>query len=361
MQTNEFMEPVVTPENFDEILESIRIKASDVVSIPPDVISVSGSTIATLGNFSASTGKGKSKKTFNVCAIVASVLTGKKVLNYEASFPKEKRRVVYFDTEQSDGHCHKVMERINLLSGYPRNYDSELLEFYYLRKFGPLNRRRIIELYLAKVPDIGLVIIDGLRDLLYDINSSAESSEVIGLLMRWSGEYNLHIHTVLHLNKGDDNVRGHIGTELNHKAETILQVVKNDVDGSISEVHAALIRERDFPPFAFRINDDGIPELVDEDDYESTPQKKPVFNYEYMAEELHRKALSVAFGENREPILYTPLLGRLEVGYATIGIERRRNVMINLLKFLLKNEIIRKEGKGYLLNEDFHFVPQVPE
>ena len=359
MQTNEFMEPIVTAENFHEILESIRIKASDVIAIQPDVISVSGSTIATLGNFSASTGKGKSKKTFNVMAIVAAVLTGKKVLNYEASFPNQKRRVVYFDTEQSDGHCHKVMERINLLSGYPRNYDSELFEFFYLRKYGPLNRRRIIELYLAEHPDIGLVIIDGLRDLLYDINSSAESSEVIGLLMRWSGEYNLHIHTVLHLNKGDDNVRGHIGTELNHKAETILQVDKNEADGSISEVHAALIRDRDFPPFAFRINEEGVPELVKE--YEITPRKKPAFNYEYMAEELHRKALTVAFGENKEPILYTPLLTRLEVGYKTIGIERKRNVCIDLLKFLLKNDIIRKEGKGYLLNEDFHFVPSVPE
>ncbi len=49
---------------------------------------------------------------------------------------------------------------------------------------------------------IGLVIIDGIRDLMYDINSPSESSELINLLMRWSSEYNLHIHTVLHLNKG---------------------------------------------------------------------------------------------------------------------------------------------------------------
>ena len=33
---------------------------------------------------------------------------------------------------------------------------------------------------------------------------------LINLLMRWSSGYNLHIHTVLHLNKGDDNTRGHI-------------------------------------------------------------------------------------------------------------------------------------------------------
>ena len=35
--------------------------------------------------------------------------------------------------------------------------------------------------------------------------------------MQWTGEQNIHIQTVLHLNKGDDNARGHIGTELNTK------------------------------------------------------------------------------------------------------------------------------------------------
>lgn len=64
------------------------------------------------------------------------------------------------------------------------------------------------------MPDVGLLIIDGIRDLMYDINSPSESTDLINLLMRWSSGYDLHIHTVLHLNKGDDNTRGHIGTEL---------------------------------------------------------------------------------------------------------------------------------------------------
>ena len=259
MKTTEFMETVISPENFHQIYNSVLIKASDVVAIPPEVITVSGSTIGTLGNFSASTGKGKSKKTFNVCAIVASALTGRKVLNYQAAFPNSKRRVLYFDTEQSEFHCHRVLERINLLSGFQRNEDCEMIEFLNLREYGPINRRRFIELLLAERSDVGLVIIDGLRDLLFDIKSSTEAAEVIGLLMRWSSQYNLHIHTVLHLNKGDDNVRGHIGTELNHKAETILQIVQNCNDSNVSEVHASLIRDRLFPPFAFKINEEGLP------------------------------------------------------------------------------------------------------
>ena len=210
---------------------SILIRATDKYTTPPEVIHVGNSTISTLGNFSASTGKGKSKKTFNVCAIVASAITGRKILNYEAHFPEGKRRILYFDTEQSSYHCHKVLERINRLAGYPAEEDLSLIEFVMLREYNPIDRRQIIELALAERPDVGLVIIDGLRDLLFDINSSVEAAEVIGLLMRWTSQYNLHIHTVLHLNKADDNVRGHIGTELNHKAETILQITRNENDG----------------------------------------------------------------------------------------------------------------------------------
>ena len=92
---------------------------------------------------------------------------------------------------------------------------------------------------LENMPDVGLLIIDGIRDLMYDINSPSESTDLINLLMRWSSGYNLHIHTVLHLNKGDDNTRGHIGTELNNKAETVLQITKSQQDGNISEVKAS--------------------------------------------------------------------------------------------------------------------------
>ena len=165
------MDTSITTENFHQVWETILIRATDKYTMPPEVIQVNSSTRSTLGNFSASTGKGKSKKTFNVCAIVASALTGKKVLNYEAHFPEGKNRVLYFDTEQSSYHCHKVLERINRLAGYPAEMDLSLIEFVMLREYNPVDRRQIIELALAERPEVGLVIIDGLRDLVFDIHS----------------------------------------------------------------------------------------------------------------------------------------------------------------------------------------------
>ena len=357
------MEPQMSPEEFRQLWESLLVRASDKFEVPPEVVRIGDSVICTLGNFSASTGKGKSKKTFNVSAIVAAALTNGRVLNYQASFPEGKRRILYFDTEQSADYCLKIVRRINRLCGYPETMDQDRIKFAHLREKGTLMRRWIIEQALAIEPEVGLVIIDGLRDLLYDINSSAEAAEVIGLLMRWSSQYNLHIHTVLHLNKADDNVRGHIGTELNHKAETILQITKNDADGNISEVKASLVRDREFRPFAFSINEEGLPVLAE--GYEPAPLPPRVtFDYQSMTEEMHRAALDIAFNGISDPIGYNELLHQLMVGYSSsLGFSRSRTIIAKLKQFLIKNDILRKvPGRKYVYNRDFHYVqPEKPE
>lgn len=52
---------------------------TDEFAAPPVILRVDDSVIGTLWNFSASTGKAKSKKTFNVCAIMAAAMTGSTV------------------------------------------------------------------------------------------------------------------------------------------------------------------------------------------------------------------------------------------------------------------------------------------
>ena len=239
----------MTKEDFAALWKTIRLKVTDTYEVPPEILWVNGSTIGTLGNFSASTGKAKSKKTFNISAIVAAALKNDEVLKYSAYLPPNKRKILYVDTEQSKYHCHKVMERILRLAGLPTDKDVDDFVFIVLREQTPDKRKQIIGYMLENMPDVGLLIIDGIRDLMYDINSPSESTDLINLLMRWSSGYNLHIHTVLHLNKGDDNTRGHIGTELNNKAETVLQITKSQQDGNISEVKAMHIRDRRCPSF----------------------------------------------------------------------------------------------------------------
>ena len=54
---------IMKKEEFAALWKSIRLKVTDTYDVPPEILWVNGSTIGTLGNFSASTGKAKSKKT----------------------------------------------------------------------------------------------------------------------------------------------------------------------------------------------------------------------------------------------------------------------------------------------------------
>lgn len=86
---------IMNKEDFAALWKSIRLKVTDTYDVPPEILWVNGSTIGTLGNFSASTGKAKSKKTFNISAIVAAALTNDEVLHYSACLPPDKRKILY--------------------------------------------------------------------------------------------------------------------------------------------------------------------------------------------------------------------------------------------------------------------------
>ena len=140
-----------TKSEFSVIWQSIHLKVTDEYAVPPEILQVNGSTIGTLGNFSASTGKAKSKKTFNVSAIVAAALSNSEVLRYTAAFPDDKRKVLYVDTEQSKYHCQKVMKRILQLAGLPTDkvcpnlIDLQSLILYYYH-YGKENHQRNLQI-----------------------------------------------------------------------------------------------------------------------------------------------------------------------------------------------------------------------
>ena len=352
MESNERMEEV-TRENAIIIWQASRLSIGMKCEKAPEILKANGTVVGTLGNFSASIGKAKSKKTFNVSAIVAAALKNGTVLLYSAELPKDKRKILYVDTEQSPYHCLKVMERILRMAGLPTDRDSEHLEFLALRKYTPKERIAAVEQAIYNTPELGLVVIDGIRDMVYDINSPGEATDLITKLMQWTDERRIHIHTVLHLNKGDDNTRGHLGTELNNKAETVLQITKDDFDRDISSVAAMHIRDRDFEPFAFRINADALPEQVEDYQLRQTTAAKS-FDYAEVCEAKHREALELLFSK-ADRVSYSSLIGRLQSSYASIGHSFGINKAKQLKVFLENKRMIVKEDKFYRYNPDFHY------
>lgn len=345
------MENYKTTPEIIEFWNNSRLLITDKFETPPEIICVEDSLIGTLGNFSASTGKAKSKKTFNVCAIVAAALSGEKVLQYNVNLPLDKANILYVDTEQSTFHCSIIIERIFKLAQLPLDVHPQNIEFLALRKYSPKIRIQIIEEAIYNTNNLGLVIIDGIRDLAHDINSPSESTYLISKLMKWTEELNIHIHTVLHQNKGDNNSRGHLGTELNNKAETILQIEKNPNDPDVSEVSPVHIRAKEFQNFAFRINELSLPEIVDGYLTKKSYYKKGI-NFEDISDEDHRRALSEAFSEAAE-MGYGELIEAIMVGYNTVGYVFGKNKAKDFKKLIVDKKMILHEASSYKLNPNY--------
>lgn len=357
MENKDHSQPV-TSDSLASMMEEATISVSNTYTQSPEVLKIGDSVIGTLGNFSASIGKAKSKKTFNVSAIVASALSEGRVLHYSSEFPSDKRCILYIDTEQGRYHCQKVLNRILRLANLPANIDPENLKLLALRKYSPEERLAIVEYALDTIPNIGLVIIDGIRDFVYDINSPSEATRIISKLMQWTDDRQIHIHTILHQNKNDEHARGHIGTELNNKAEAIMQIEVDKEDKSISIVEAVHIRDKEFEPFAFRINEQALPELVEsysrKEKKVGRPKKDPFDPYRDIPESVHRKALEQTFA-NGDINGYDQVREALQTGYANAGYKLSYNKSVDVLKFLTNKRMVVKEKNSYHFMSDYHY------
>lgn len=246
-----------TDTDWDEVLRSHQIKPTDQIPIPPIAWKNGEATCGTLGNFSLIIGKAKSRKSFFVCLAVAGILKPDAPRNpFSGALPKKKNKVIYFDTEQGKYHVHCALKRICTMVG--DKGPPELL-VYALRPMSPQDRMAAIHHAITTTEGLGVVIIDGIADLQSNINDPEQAVMVATKLLKWTELSNIHIITVLHENKGDRNARGHLGTELVNKAETTLSVTKDKVNPDISIVEPEYCRNKEPAPFAFEIDDNGLP------------------------------------------------------------------------------------------------------
>ena len=241
------------------------------------------------------------------------------------------------------------MQRILRLAKLPIDKESQNLKFSHLRAIAdPNERREIIRYAIYHTPNVGLVVIDGIRDLMLDINNSTEATKLVGDLMQWTSEQNIHIQTVLHLNKGDDNARGHIGTELNNKAETVLQIMRDNTMPERSIVAPSIIRSKPFEKFAFRLQEAEDEICIPQIDfsYSDNERKQHRFSYQELITNEHRKALEQVFSTN-EILPYSTLIVALKEAYAKIvGLSYGQTKLKELLQFLLNKGIVVKEERG---------------
>jgi len=242
-------------------IECDRIRASDDIGKPPFVLLIDGVGKMSRGNISSWSGIAKSKKTFALTLIMAGLVKRESI--HHKFQPMVTKNIAWIDTEQSPYDAQVVTKRIKSMCGSDEN-----MMFYGLRRYGYKTRIEKIEgLLLKHGADIDLLVIDGIRDLVADFNDAVESSNMIAKLMQWTVDYDIHITTVLHGNKSDGNMRGHLGTELENKCEAAFKVTRDENINDASLVEETFGRGKSVEPFKIKINAEGLPEVLENDHF----------------------------------------------------------------------------------------------
>lgn len=260
-----------------QLIEDTEVDPSKEMKYPPVALSAGDFTIetkngnitypipiGTYGNFSFIHAPPKTKKTFLISLLSAVYIKGE--LNGFGGHLKgyrEDKNIIHFDTEQGAWHCQRVFKRpLDMI----REKVLDCYKTFSLRRLGHKDRVAMIEHYLYEIlekKNIGLVIIDGIADLISDSNNIDESVYIVQKLMTWSADLNCHIMTIIHSNFGTSKPTGHLGSFLEKKAETQIELEANTVNKELVTVICKRSRGRSFENFSFKVNKSGLPMLED--------------------------------------------------------------------------------------------------
>ena len=251
----------LSPQLLD--LEKSRITSLKVLPPMEFLFSLFGEPCFPRRELVAFTGRAKSGKTFvmsmlMVCCVVSELLTFRR--NGDTPF-----RLLWYDTEQSDQSTqdilvNRIMPLFHRIMGPDEPFPEHMFDIFNVRNVDRANREAY---FLAAIehykPD--LVILDGIRDLVSDINDGPAAQEMMEKLMKTAQLHNCCIVCVLHQNKSGDSrdPRGWLGTELLNKAYDVFATEKL-MPQRIFKLEQLYTRKYDIEQqLYFTVDDEGLP------------------------------------------------------------------------------------------------------
>ena len=217
----------------------------------------------------AFTGRAKSGKTF-VMSIIMLMCLVNRMLQFERDGDKPLK-VMWFDTEQSNQSTLDIIQN-RIVPMYHRKMGPEaVFPKANLRTFNvrfdrcETRRQAFKELVPYVKPD--LVILDGIRDLVPDINDGAEAQRIMEEMLMLAQENDCCIVAVLHQNKSGESrdPRGWLGTELLNKAFDVFATEKLKIQSAqetrqIFKLEQLYTRKYDIEQqLYFEVDDEGLP------------------------------------------------------------------------------------------------------
>ncbi len=249
----------------------------------------------------AITGKAKSGKTFVTSMLIACCQVNE-VLAFQR-MREEPLHVLWYDTEQSDESTQDILKNrvITMIKAtdqttpdpsYSGGEIDRPFDVFNVRAVEWKERRDLLREAVTRCkPD--LVIVDGIRDLVNDINDGVLAQEVMEELLHLATQHDCCIVCVLHQNKSgeDHNLRGWIGTELMNKAFEVYSCEKL-LPQRIFSLEQTLTRKYDIEQtMYFEVGDDGLPRGASplppslEGDKRGGQEPLPKLNQEYIVHE----------------------------------------------------------------------------
>ena len=194
-------------------------------------------SLCTPGNIMNIQALPKAGKSAVVESKIAAIFNGNRQGPDTLGFSAENTQgyaVVHFDTEQSRYDHDALVRRALRRAGVDRTPD--WFHSYSVADLDIKSRRQALRhvMHEARTNHGGIfaVLIDGIADLCADPNDSAEAFELVHELHALAITHDCTVITVLHENPGSESgkTRGHLGSQIERKAETNLRLSK-DKDG----------------------------------------------------------------------------------------------------------------------------------
>ena len=235
----------MTEEEWEKIYQS-RITPTTQLEESRVLLEYDQSEIWAEGALSCIVGAAKSRKTFALSLLLEQMLTPSEP-GFKSNFGGE---VLYFDTEMSDRRVQLVSQRFTR---------PELITLIPIRQYSIVQRYNIIEESIKRIRP-NLVVIDGYKELVLDINDQRYATKLTNKLLQWTTEFKCHITGILHTNPDSKKPRGALGTEMINKCASVMHVEARSTKSRVSPLFS---RDKEFNPFIFTVDTQGSPRIHD--------------------------------------------------------------------------------------------------
>ncbi len=238
-----------------DLLEAVKFDPENPPKAARSVFQLNGITVGTSGNLVVIAAPPKAGKSAFDGAFLAAAMSEPgaqcDTLGVTSS-NQEQKAVLHFDTEQSKDGWHKngmrALARAQITPGQTPSFFGS----YWLTGSTPQDKQELIKAAIIKAASefagVHSIHIDGVADLVADVNDAPSCSALVAWLHRLAVRYDTVIVLVIHTNPSKTNVtpkmRGHLGSELERKAESNLVLTQS---GEVTSVHATKQRGEPIP------------------------------------------------------------------------------------------------------------------